>query len=74
MTNILITGGNGFVGSNLTNYLINNGYKVDILDISEPKNPKLRWIIWEKLTINLLNNYDVVIHLAGKAHDTKISH
>ena len=72
MTNILITGGNGFVGSNLTNYLINNCYKVDILDISEPKNPRVgNWIIWEKLTIDLLNNYDVVIHLAGKAHDTK---
>jgi len=32
MKKILITGGCGFIGSNLTNYLINKGYKVYIID------------------------------------------
>ena len=69
---ILITGGNGFVGSNLTEHFIEKGYQVDILDITEPKNPKVsNWIVWEDLSIVLLNQYDVVIHLAGKAHDIK---
>lgn len=72
MANILITGGNGFVGSNLTGHFIKKGYQVDILDISEPKNPLVsNWIVWENLSTEILNQYDVVIHLAGKAHDTK---
>ena len=32
MKNILITGGAGFIGSNLSNHLINIGYKVTVLD------------------------------------------
>tara|TARA_B100000780_G_scaffold274447_1_gene239491 strand:- start:136 stop:1266 length:1131 start_codon:yes stop_codon:yes gene_type:complete len=32
MKNILITGGAGFIGSNLTRKLVNNGFKVTILD------------------------------------------
>ena len=32
MTTILITGGAGFIGTNLSNKLISNGYKVVIID------------------------------------------
>lgn len=32
MKNILITGGAGFIGSNLTEYFLNNGYRVTCLD------------------------------------------
>src|SRR5690606_6378751 len=32
MKNILITGGAGFIGSNLTEYFLNKGYKVVVLD------------------------------------------
>jgi len=72
MYKILITGGNGFVGSNLTEHFIEKGYQVDILDITEPKNPKVsNWIVWEDLSVDLLNQYDAIIHLAGKAHDIK---
>ena len=38
---ILITGGAGFIGSNLVNLLINKNYKVNIIDnLSNSKKPK----------------------------------
>jgi dTDP-L-rhamnose 4-epimerase len=37
MKNILITGGAGFIGSNLALRLINNGYYVTVLDILSPQ-------------------------------------
>jgi dTDP-L-rhamnose 4-epimerase len=44
MTSILITGGAGFIGSNLTLKLVNKGYKVTVLDNLSPqihgKNPE----------------------------------
>ena len=30
--NFLITGGCGYIGSNLTKYLLNNGHKVIVID------------------------------------------
>ena len=32
MKNILITGGGGYVGTNLTNELLNEGYNITIID------------------------------------------
>lgn len=67
--NILITGIHGFVGSNLVNTLKNN-YKIYGLDIVTPeKNGVLKTYTWDE--IDALPMYDVVIHLAGIAHDTK---
>ncbi|MBP4137813.1 NAD-dependent epimerase/dehydratase family protein [Flavobacterium geliluteum] len=55
---IEITGASGFVGNNLLKYLSNSSFLV---------NPvSLRSLNWE-----LDANADAVIHLAGKAHDTK---
>lgn len=64
--NILITGYNGFIGSNLTkalkeNYLIG----VDLFK-GNSINEHYNWS-----DIDKINNLDCIIHLAGKAHDTK---
>lgn len=68
---LLITGIHGFVGSNLTSAL---GASSEIfgLDIITPKtHGVVRTYSWEDLDKGLLPEVDAVIHLAGKAHDTK---
>lgn len=55
---IIITGISGFVGKNLSEFLINEGHEVIPLS--------LRHNNWE-----LNNDADTIIHLAGIAHDTK---
>nr|WP_321522424.1 NAD-dependent epimerase/dehydratase family protein [uncultured Macellibacteroides sp.] len=69
--NILITGINGFVGSNLVNALCKK-HVVYGLDIVAPqKDGVIKTFSWEDMEENSLPAMDVVIHLAGKAHDTK---
>jgi nucleoside-diphosphate-sugar epimerase len=66
---ILITGVNGFVGSNL---VLNLGKVHNIygLDIKKKKSEGLiQTFNW--CEINKIPSVDVIIHLAGKAHDTK---
>ena len=58
MKKIKITGATGFVGTNLQNYL-KTSYKIE--SISVRYQPKQKFEI----------NADVIIHLAGKAHDLK---
>ncbi|OMQ09855.1 NAD-dependent epimerase/dehydratase family protein [[Flexibacter] sp. ATCC 35103] len=55
---IKITGSSGFVGKNLSDYLSDQLYSIDKIS--------LRNLNWK-------NNFtgDAIIHLAGKAHDTK---
>ena len=67
--NILITGIHGFVGSNLVKALKAN-HTIYGLDIVNPdKNGVIKTYGWDEL--NILPPIDTVIHLAGKAHDTK---
>jgi len=67
--NILITGIHGFVGSNLIASLKNN-YQIYGLDIVTPqKEGVVKTFIWNDL--DSIPEMDIVIHLAGKAHDTK---
>ena len=68
---ILITGVHGFVGSNLVKALSEKHeiYGLDI--IHPPKEGVIRTYFWEDMDINTLPTVDAIIHLAGKAHDTK---
>ena len=69
--NILITGLHGFVGSNLLIALKDN-HSIYGLDIIAPlKDGVIETFTWEKLSNKGLPNFDTIIHLAGKAHDTK---
>lgn len=67
--NILITGIHGFVGSNLVAALKAN-HTIYGLDIVAPtKSGVVKTYSWNEL--EMLPPIDAVIHLAGKAHDTK---
>ena len=74
--NILITGIHGFVGSNLILALKerHNLYGLDI--ISPEKEGVIQTFSWKDMeptssSIQNLPKFDAIIHLAGKAHDTK---
>ena len=68
---IFITGIHGFVGSNLVAYLAkkNDLYGLDI--IAPPKEGVIKTYSWNDLDAGNLPEVDAIIHLAGKAHDTK---
>lgn len=69
MNRILITGINGFVGTNFTNHLCNKHilYGLDIKQ--QEKQGVEHTYSWEEL--GKLPKLDAIVHLAGKAHDTK---
>lgn len=71
MASILITGVHGFVGSNLVKALkgSNTIYGLDI--VSPEKEGVARTFSWDDLDSGIIPNVDAIIHLAGKAHDTK---
>lgn len=68
---ILITGVHGFVGSNLVPYLApsNEIYGLDI--VAPEKKGVVKTFSWEDLDAGRVPEMDAIIHLAGKAHDTK---
>lgn len=69
--NILITGIHGFVGSNLVRDL-SAEHEIYGLDIVAPeKDGVIKTFSWQDLETDSLPNVDAIIHLAGKAHDTK---
>ncbi len=71
MASILITGVHGFVGSNLVEAL-KDSYDIYGLDIVAPrKDGVIHTFSWDDLGSGVIPNVDAVIHLAGKAHDTK---
>jgi len=71
--NILITGIHGFVGSNLLKVLkVNNSlYGLDI--IAPEKEGIVKTFSWKDIGSipQDMPQFDAIIHLAGKAHDTK---
>lgn len=68
---ILITGVHGFIGSNLVKQLSPH-HQIYGLDIVNPKKDGvLLTFDWIDLERGEIPDVDVIIHLAGKAHDTK---
>ena len=76
MKKFLITGGAGYIGSHVTNLLIDKGYDVTVIDSLITGNKKLinkkatfiNCDIADKKIINALlvkNTYEIVIHFAG---------
>lgn len=69
--NILITGIHGFVGSNFVEYL-KGSHTIYGLDIVSPtKEGIVKTFSWQNLDDGVIPQVDAIIHLAGKAHDTK---
>lgn len=68
---ILITGVHGFVGSNLVAALSKQHeiYGLDI--ISHDKDGVIKTYSWDDLDAGRVADIDAIVHLAGKAHDTK---
>lgn len=69
---ILITGVHGFVGSNLVKAL-SKEHTVYGLDIINPERDGIKYTFsWDDLDKDsMIPEIDAIIHLAGKAHDTK---
>lgn len=81
----LITGAYGFVGTNLCKYLAEKGHECHALDIPSARRPDVPYAsfhTWDELDQKgdnsatqhssfILQHFDCVVHLAGKAHDLK---
>lgn len=68
---VLITGVHGFVGSNLVEAL-KKEHTIYGLDIVAPvKDGVEETFSWEDLDAGIVPEVDAIVHLAGKAHDTK---
>ena len=73
---VLITGACGYIGSVLTNYLLDKNYKIIAIDtqwfgknLKEHKNLKIIKKDFRKINDNDLKNVSSVIHLANIAND-----
>ena len=71
---VLVTGGSGFIGSNLVDELVEQGFEVCVLDMCKPnyKNDKAKYYILEITSddvekIFLQEKPDYVVHLAAQA-------
>lgn len=66
---ILITGGTGLLGKQLTGILLDKGYTVSHLSRSPGKDPKVKTFIWDiakgQIDEACINGVDIIIHLAG---------
>lgn len=73
MHNVLITGAHGFVGSNLSKYLAEVGYyRLFALDLMKKmRSPYSEEYTWNDFSQISYDHIHTIIHLAGKAHDTK---
>src|SRR5450432_976720 len=73
MQTVLITGGTGMIGRELTKHLCGKGYQVIILTrkipLSKPADPNVTFAVWnvakQTIDLNALQQADYIIHLAG---------
>ncbi|MCH7882988.1 TIGR01777 family protein [Patescibacteria group bacterium] len=70
---VIITGGSGFIGSELTAALLRKGYEVAVFDLRAPKQKDASAITFLKIDLSLeppppewIKGADAVIHLAGR--------
>jgi len=61
---ILVTGGSGWIGSNLVKHLENKGHRVFSYDIAEGKDITNFWVLCGFFDVG---NFDAVYHLAAQA-------
>jgi nucleoside-diphosphate-sugar epimerase len=80
MKKILITGGCGYVGSELTKYLLEKNYKIKVVDtmwfgnsLKKNKNLKIIKKNISEITDLDLKNINTVIHLANIANDPSVT-
>jgi len=76
MKNILITGGGGYIGTNLTAELLNRGYNITVLDtfwfgnyLKKHKNLKILKKDIRDIVKKDLNSIECIMHLASIAND-----
>jgi uncharacterized protein (TIGR01777 family) len=66
---ILITGGTGLIGLNLTKQLLAKGYRVSNLSRSPGKNPEVKTYLWDvnkgEIDAQCIDGVDTIVHLAG---------
>lgn len=68
MENVLITGLNGFIGSNLCHHLANNGYTVHGVDINQPQfelPEGVEYYTRDLTALPKLPDVDAIVHLAA---------
>ena len=74
MEKILITGGAGYIGTRLSNYLSTKNYQVTVVDnfwfgdYLDPSIKKIKKSIWD-LTPSDIEGYSAVLFLAGLSND-----
>jgi uncharacterized protein (TIGR01777 family) len=69
MKNVLITGGTGLIGRELTKQLLAQGYNVSHLSRTKSKNDAVRTFVWDldkkQIEPAAFADLDIIIHLAG---------
>ncbi len=74
--NVLVTGGSGFIGSHVVDFLVKKKYNVTTFDLSPPTRKNVKFIrgnILDKNCLRIaLKNIDFVFHLAAVSDINKV--